>query len=251
MTKKAFALEINFDGDIVSGAWHQGVVDEFDCATLDDFSIYFQTRILGGSDKGSQLWDYLRHYEKFIQGFGASGSVLELGVHSGHSLAMWSMWFPNGEVLGVDIQDVAMYPQLTARGANITGNVQIIIDDATSQSFVDRLGHRRFELIVDDASHVAADQIKSFEMLFPSVHLVPGGIYCIEDIWDDAAYEYFEALSSHLIRGRDQEPFIQFVDDGILHEVGQRDWRILIQSINIRKQMVIIEKRKDVIANKK
>ena len=52
----------------------------------------------------------------------------------GHSLAMWSLWFPDGGIVGVGISEVVM-DQLIARGANVTGNIKIVVGDTTSEEF--------------------------------------------------------------------------------------------------------------------
>jgi len=164
---KQFMLQVNYAGELYDGVWSNFVEDHSDCASLDEFSIYLQTAGNLGSDKHSGFHDYLRVVEPFLSDFNANARVLEMGVAHGHSLALWSLWFPNGTILGVDNDhEVQMMRQLYARGANITGNVQILVGDAHSQTFVDHyLVGRQFDVIVDDASHDAEDQIRSWRNL--------------------------------------------------------------------------------------
>lgn len=101
--------------------------------------------------------------------------VLEIGVDGGRSLRAWREAFPNARIVGLDIRG---YPN------SLDGRIECHKGDQASPADLLRAAAgRRFDLIVDDASHRLADQLLSLFVLWP--YLAPGGYYVIEDV--DAA----------------------------------------------------------------
>jgi predicted O-methyltransferase YrrM len=103
--------------------------------------------------------------------------VLEIGVHKGASLRMWEEYFPNAEIVGVDIDEACLFNAGRIRcyhGNQSDVTSLIAIADKACREF------GLFDLIVDDGSHLAADQIKTAWALLP--FLAKGGIYVCEDI---------------------------------------------------------------------
>ena len=104
-------------------------------------------------------------------------TLLEIGVggytnptQGGESLKMWSDFFPNAHIHGVDVYI-----------KTIPGNFQIHQADQTDKYFFENLIQLIGEptIIIDDASHINPLTIKTFEILFPL--LKSNGIYIIED----------------------------------------------------------------------
>ncbi len=134
-----------------------------------------QLGILEGTDKSSLNHDYLRHYERLFSYLRfAQINVIELGVQGGQSLRMWSRFFPNSVVVGLD-----MNPQCKrheqARISVYTG----------SQDDVELLANICSvyppTIIIDDASHLGGQTLASLENMFNS--LLPGGFYVVEDLF--------------------------------------------------------------------
>lgn len=121
-----------------------------------------------GTDKSSIGHDYLRHYERALEGHDVR-SVLEIGVDTGASLRTWCDIFPDAKVIGIDIRFECIDADV--------GRAVVLIADATLS---DGLVEGSFDFIVDDGSHQVPDVLLSFAVLFP--HLASGGIYAIEDI---------------------------------------------------------------------
>jgi hypothetical protein len=97
--------------------------------------------------------------------------VLEIGVfQGGGSLKAWRDYFPNAQVIGLDIDPFCM-----CKGERI----ETRLIDATNAGQLEMVPGD-FDIIIDDGSHVLADQIKSFNLLFPK--LKDDGLYVIEDI---------------------------------------------------------------------
>ena len=243
----AFVLEINEDGLITNGTWKQNEANPYDCASLDEFSLYLQFNVVGGSDKDSGFHNYLNFAEPFLYKFGTSAKLLEMGVHKGSSLALWSLYFPDSNlILGADIlEDVHLDNELIGRGANIAGNVKLITADCTSPTFAeDHLENYYFNIMIDDASHIGRDQITTFENLFPSIHLLPGGVFWIEDVTDEDARQYFKQLVEFNYQfGTGLYSLTHLMDLEEFQNELDKDWRFLIESISFHGELVIIIKR--------
>ncbi len=100
-------------------------------------------------------------------------TLLELGVWHGASLRMWLEYLPNAQIIGVDTSAPIVIDD---------PNVVVWQDDQTSDTLGQRI-RRSFgdlDVIIDDASHISSNTIKSFEQLW--WYLKPGGFYVIEDL---------------------------------------------------------------------
>lgn len=119
---------------------------------------------------------YLSAYDELlINRRGHRLSVLELGVSTGASLAIWAEYLPASRIVGIDLLD---RPALVPDDPRI-GFVQGSQDDpAALDQAIEFLGGK-IDLVIDDASHLGAETRSSFEYLFP--RLAPGGTYVIED----------------------------------------------------------------------
>lgn len=106
---------------------------------------------------------YIPIYERMLSGV----DILEIGVHEGGSLKMWREYF-EGRVVGVDIQLIV---------DKIEG-VHLIQADASKE--FDKIPGT-FDVIIDDGSHFAHEQLASFYGLWDRVN--PGGWYVVEDLF--------------------------------------------------------------------
>jgi hypothetical protein len=144
-----------------------------------------------GAEK-SQL--YLNHYERHFQHLAEHPvNLLELGIYKGGSLLQWRDFFRNGQIIGLDLDRVDI--------DDPTGRIITYQGDQTDFALLDRIASKcapgGFDIIIDDASHIAALTKISFWHLFDN-HLKPGGYYVIEDwrvsYWeaavDGARYEW-------------------------------------------------------------
>jgi len=109
-------------------------------------------------------------------------SVLELGVKKGASLRLWEEYFPQATIYGVDISHKA--------AINVSERTRIFIggqSDLTLLAQVSAAAASGFDLIVDDGSHMADDQVASLTYLWPFLSH-PYGIYAIEDLHAHVKY---------------------------------------------------------------
>lgn len=123
---------------------------------------------------------YDRLLAPFRQGFPMSdGStrplhLLEIGVRHGGSLELWREFFgPSATIFGIDLD-----PRCTGAGRD---DLPIRIGSQDDPEFlravVSEMGG--LDIVIDDGSHVARHQRRSFDTLFPL--LEDGGLYVVED----------------------------------------------------------------------
>jgi hypothetical protein len=126
-----------------------------------------------GGDKGTNH-SYIDVYEKEMSKI-KNISILEIGVQFGHSIKMWQEYFENSWVGGIDI---------TLQYLAFSELENVFLCDGTEKNQVEKiLKNRKFDYIIDDASHTLQDQIKSFDIFYPK--LKKNGKYFIEDIAND------------------------------------------------------------------
>lgn len=130
-----------------------------------------------GTDKRAGIHNYTKWYEAM---WGAQRlepvKFLEIGVQTGASIRMWEEFFPNGKIVGLDIDPRCKV--LESRRVSIVIGSQ---DDPAIRDQLTALHPKGFDIIVDDGSHVSEHMEKSFDLYFPSL-LKPGGTYVIEDL---------------------------------------------------------------------
>ena len=124
-------------------------------------------------------------YEPVIDEF-QGADILELGIYSGGSTGYLAKRCDPRTLVAIDrsIERVADLDDfIDAQGFQD----QVVLHYGVDQGDRDRLraivaesfGDRGIGLVIDDASHRYHPTVASFEVLFP--HLVPGGLYIIED----------------------------------------------------------------------
>ena len=121
--------------------------------------------------------------------------MCELGVFWGASTRMWNEYFPNAEVIGVDVFRMPGYPGYEGpaqallanyRAGKLPPRIRLEVGDQSNATDLRRLADDfaasgpAFDLIVDDASHRHAHQQQTWARFFPLLR--PGGLYIIEDI---------------------------------------------------------------------
>lgn len=146
---------------------------------------------IGCNDKGS-THTYLEKYEELFAPFRNRCTFMEIGLALGDSIKLADRYFTNSEIVGADISVIFNYKELK-HVWNGSNTIHIIEADATKPEFLEKIKDYEFDIIVDDASHMEADQIATFQML--KSKMKPGGVYVIEDILAlDQNRQRFEAL---------------------------------------------------------
>lgn len=130
------------------------------------------------TDKSSKYHNYTPVYESYFEPIRDKEIVLlELGIgniesanREGESLKGWNEYFYNGNCYAIDNSEV-----------NVNRTRYSYLCDQTDKEGLEKvvflIGNPN--IIIDDASHIQENTIKSFQILFPL--LKSGGLYCIED----------------------------------------------------------------------
>lgn len=103
--------------------------------------------------------------------------ILEIGVKDGASIKMWAEYFPNTEVHGLDL--FVEYP-MTEELISIP-NVFLHKGDQCNWKKLEFLRKYNFDVIIDDGSHNARDQMMTFFGLFNGKHYFIEDLHCNND----------------------------------------------------------------------
>lgn len=126
-----------------------------------------------GSDKGGYIEHYERHFSQFRE---KPIRLLELGVHRGSSLLMWREYFSRGHIVGVDIGQNPLARNYD-RVSFFQGSQG---DSGFLEGVAANVAPDGFDVVIDDAAHIASLARASYDTLVPH-HLKPGGVYVVED----------------------------------------------------------------------
>jgi cephalosporin hydroxylase len=112
------------------------------------------------------------------------GSVLELGVCCGGSLALWRALWPQARVAGIDhrLDQIAPWARQHLLGCGKPVELHDLAlppDGGFEEARVRLQALGTFDLIIDDARHGPEAVMPALEILWPSV--AAGGLYVIED----------------------------------------------------------------------
>jgi SAM-dependent methyltransferase len=211
-----------------------------------------------GTDKSSYVHNYCVKYEKYLpfKRF-QDMNILEIGILDGKSLLTWRDYYYKAKIVGIDINtDCKQFEDKE-------NNIFVEIGSQDDHVFLNEVmrEHAKFDMILDDGSHMNEHVIYSFEHLFQSVK--PGGLYVIEDVhtsywpWYNGGLkdprsmmEYFKNLSDDIsYRGleniEDQEHVWWRREDLMTPYVNKvnPEIRTDIESINFLNGIIIITKR--------
>jgi hypothetical protein len=111
---------------------------------------------------------YFPIYDRHFGPFQATAKrVLEIGIDHGGSLQIWKRFFPDSEILGIDID-----PSCKAYEES---RIKVEIGNQSDREFLASLGE--FDIVIDDGSHLLEDQQTSFDVLWSKTK----SVYLIED----------------------------------------------------------------------
>jgi hypothetical protein len=197
---------------------------------------YFKSHREGpGIWKWNHYFDiYHRHFNRFR---GQQVNILEIGIYSGGSLAMWKQYFgPNCRVFGVDIiDDCKVYEN---------DSVKIFIGNQADRKFWRRFWAEvpRIDIIIDDGGHRTDQQIITLEETL--AQLSPGGVYLCEDVHGTA--KGFTAYVDGLIHQLSAATIQHNVEDSERRMVvPTQDFQSQIESIHCYPFVTVIEKRRE------
>ena len=116
---------------------------------------------------------FLKIYEDYFKNLkNKKINILEIGVHEGKSLMIWKEYFPKANIIGIDLKSYNF---------NIN-RIFTFQGDQTDINFLLGVSRKfkKFDIIIDDGSHVCSHIIKTFATLFD--FLREDGLYICEDL---------------------------------------------------------------------
>jgi precorrin-6B methylase 2 len=108
-------------------------------------------------------------------------NILEIGTATGGSLRCWMELYPSAKFYAIDHT-----PEMMDEDVRNDTRLSIIRSKQANGMLRSAFSDVSFDLIIDDASHAALDQMESFSMFKDRLAL--GGKYIIEDIYPENVY---------------------------------------------------------------
>jgi hypothetical protein len=146
-----------------------------------------------GADKSSDRHNYHDVYAALFKDEDTVNDVLEVGVYQGASLRSWRKIFQGVDVVGLDNNQAFLFQE---------HNIRTLFVDQNSLPSFDYVYHilkgQRYEMIVDDGSHMWENIVDTLNKTFPK-WLNIGGWYIVEDIKlqdEEKAVEFAKSLES-------------------------------------------------------
>src|SRR6266404_3715009 len=145
-----------------------------------------------GTDKWSRKHHYTPVYYKLFSDKRESvKKVLEIGVGEGPSLRMWRDFFPNAKIYGAEIDPNRIFEDGLIKvykcDQSSRGDLEALIKEISSD----------IDFVVEDASHIPADQV------FTALNLMPllknEAVYIIEDVSDPNIFQQFGEYDCEMI----------------------------------------------------
>jgi len=152
------------------------------------------------SNQNQHCHNYTPYYYNILKDKRLSATkVLELGIgildertmvhmagydyKAGASLKMWRDFFPFAIINGIDINPKAIF---------LEERINTYICSQVDENMLKKLFQNdKFDLILDDGSHIPEDQLKSLYILLD--YLKDDGVYIIEDVYKDLFHDDFMA----------------------------------------------------------
>ena len=168
-------------------------IETLDNKSLDELFNYF------GTDKGTKVVNPYLHNSDEILGHGFAKfyekklldfkydifKILEIGTWEGASTAALASFFPNSLIYGIDKNFKFKF-----KSNRIFFNYCNINNPKDLKNFSSKHSAMKFKVIIDDASHILTDMIRSLKFFFK--YLERGGYFIIEDF---NAPIYFKSLN--------------------------------------------------------
>lgn len=186
------------------------------------------------NERKVEKWiNYFEIYERYLNKYANKKiSLLEIGVKDGGSLQLWKKYLGNkSKIVGIDIDHECYFEE---------EQIVVEIGSQTDLNFLNDVikRHGKFDIIIDDGSHMQTDILRSFSFLYSNLN--DGGVYIIEDL-HTAYFKYFEGgitspfnfvdIASRLVHDVNvsnmKEPYTQTLND--LKGVSFYDSMIIFQ----------------------
>lgn len=145
---------------------------------------------------------YIPFYEKHLPK--EPKRILEIGVKEGRSLMMWSEYFPDAEIHGLDLfsspteEEVNCYlgEQIEKLQLEFAASIHLHKGNQCDWKLLEELRKYDFDVIIDDGSHNSRDQLITYFGLFNGKHYFIEDLHCCgEEFYRQGLSESFSASS--------------------------------------------------------
>ena len=140
-----------------------------------------QLAIKYGTDKWGKHHYTPVYHEMFKDRRDEINFVLEIGPAEGAGVKMFSEYFPEAHIFGLEIDKDRVKNLENEERISIIQGDQSNIKDLIRMDIA-RVMFSSLDIVIDDGSHNPIDQIFTFQALFP--YLKKGATYIIEDVAD-------------------------------------------------------------------
>lgn len=158
---------------------------------------------IDAGDRGT-LHSYIQLYEVLMAPLRTQPmQILELGVFQGHGVMLWHEYFERGVVHGVDIVDRFAFDKEMPRV-----HLHLNTDMTVEKEMIGICNAGPYDFVIEDGSHRLRDQMRTLEIVWPSVR--KGGYYIIEDVGEPDALRhmlrnhpgFLNLIDFRLVKGR-------------------------------------------------
>lgn len=132
--------------------------------------------------------NYVALYEKYLGHLrNESFNLLEIGMGNyptnGYSMRMWLEYFPNAKIDIIDISPANFKCNFEYDKSRVSFHQLDQSNPNSLETFCNQ-STKKYDVIIDDGSHIPAHQILTFNIFFEKI-LNDGGIYVIEDLFEN------------------------------------------------------------------
>jgi hypothetical protein len=131
------------------------------------------------SDKDT-THSYLEVYDEVLAPYrNKHVEILEIGNAGGESIRLWDAYFEFCDITGIELEPFSKMDNLV----NLTKEDHINVYDDTNaycQETFDKFKHRKFDIIIDDGSHMPKDMVFAINNWYEL--LKDNGLMVIEDV---------------------------------------------------------------------
>lgn len=219
---------------------------ELSIRTRRDNSCCLLTDFIKSGQYDTDNAGYLPIYDELFRNMRLKNlTLLEIGVFKGGALKLWRDFFSNSIIVGLDINLVQIQDD--------TGRLKLYQGSQADTTLLDQIACEQapegFDIIIDDASHIADLTRTAFWHLFDN-HLKTGGIYIIED-WGTGYWPDWHDGDTYCSGRPHISGMVGFVKE-LVDEVGRLDIQKVnstidfehakIESLEIKHGMIICRK---------
>jgi hypothetical protein len=192
----------------------------------DQYSDLKPLAVLNSQDQAKPPLNYMEVYASLFEPVRFEAlTILEIGFSRGRGARTLAEYFHRSQIHCADFEKHICQPYYDAFPDALKARVKLHQCDQSKKddltALIDSLGRTMFQIILDDGSHFADDQIMTFNTMWP--RLSSGGYYVIEDMHcsykegKHKTIEHFKALvdvvnlKGDIKTGKKEDTYIEWI----------------------------------------